>query len=77
MNQAILFNDDFSFDKQQSVWSFTALLSGQVVTIYVHSTKLKQLKCIDNETKFDIEEIVEQWLENNEYEKDEIHINMR
>lgn len=77
MNQAILFNDDLAFDKQQDAWRFTALVSGQIMTIYFHSMQLKLLGEIDSCTKFDLEEIVELWLENNEPEGGEIHIEMR
>lgn len=77
MNQAILFNDDLTFDSQQDAWRFTALLSGQRITIYFHSIQLKQLSIIDSCTKYDLEEIVELWLEKNEPEGDNIHINMR
>lgn len=77
MNQAILFNDDLIFDEQQDAWRFTALLSGQLMTIYFHSMQLKLLGEIDSCTKFDLEEIVELWLEKNEHEGDAIHINMR
>ncbi|WP_019028815.1 hypothetical protein [Colwellia piezophila] len=77
MNQAILFNDDLTFDKGQDAWCFTALLSAQVITIYFHSFQLKRLGEIDNCTKFDLEEIVELWLEKNEPEGSVIHIQMR
>ena len=77
MNQAILFNDDLVFDKQQDAWSFTALLSGELLTVYFHSMQLKQLGDIDTGTKFDLEEIVELWLEKNEPEGSTIHIQMR
>ncbi|MGL1957253.1 MAG: hypothetical protein OCD00_08055 [Colwellia sp.] len=74
MNQAILFNDDCNFDEQQDSWRFTALYSGQHVTIYFHCQQLKRLEKIDQCTKFDLEETIELWLENNEPEGDEIHI---
>ena len=77
MNQAILFNDDLVFDKEQDAWCFTALLSGQSVTVYFHSMQLKRLEDIDSCTKFDLEEIVELWLEKNEPEGSTIHIQMR
>lgn len=77
MNQAILFNDDLNFDEQQDAWCFTALLSGQRITIYFHSVELKRLGKIDSCTKYDLEEIVELWLEKNEPENEIIHINMR
>lgn len=77
MNQALLFNDDLFFDKEQDAWRLTALLSGQRIVIYFHSMQLKRLDTIDRCTKFDLEEIVELWLEKNEPENDSIHINMR
>ena len=77
MNQAILFNDDLVFDEQQDAWCFTALLSGQLITIYFHSMQLKLIGQIDSCTKFDLEEVVELWLEKNEPEGDIIHIDMR
>lgn len=77
MNQAILFNDDLQFDIEQDAWCFTALLSGQSITVFFHSMQLKSLDKIDSCTKFDLEEIVELWLEKNEPEGNTIHINMR
>jgi len=77
LNQAILFNDDLAFDEQQDAWCFTALLSGQLITIYFHSMQLKLIGQIDSCTKFDLEEVVELWLEKNEPEGDIIHIDMR
>tara|TARA_R110000787_G_scaffold249711_1_gene355282 strand:- start:862 stop:1095 length:234 start_codon:yes stop_codon:yes gene_type:complete len=77
MNQAILFNDDLQFDKLHDAWSFTGQLSGQKITIYFHSMQLKQLMALDNCTKYDLEDIAELWLEKNEPEDNEIHIEMR
>jgi hypothetical protein len=77
MNQAILFNDDLVFDKRQDAWCFTALLSGELITIYIHSMQLKQLGEIDSCTKFDLEEVVELWLEKHEPENSVIRIQMR
>lgn len=77
MNQAILFNDDIDFDDQQDAWRFTALLSGERIIIYFHSMQLKRLGKIDQCTKYDLEEIVELWLEKNEPDGDTIHINIR
>jgi hypothetical protein len=77
MNQNILFNDDFTFDKKHDTWCFTALLSAQVITVYFHSMQLNRLEEIDSCTKFDLEEVVELWLEKNEPEGNSIHIQMR
>ena len=77
MNQAILFNDDLHFNAEYDAWSFTGQLSGQRITVYFHSIQLKQLVSIDNCTKYDLEEVTELWLEKNEPEGDEIHIEMK
>jgi hypothetical protein len=77
VNQAILFNDDLTFDEKEDAWRFTALLSGQIVTVYFHSLQLKLLGEIDTCTKFDLEELVELWLEKHEPEGSVIHIQMR
>jgi len=74
LNQAILFNDDFIFDEQQSTWKCSALLSGQVVTIYYQVTQGNNESTIDSHTRFDLEEAVECWLEHHEPDNDEIHI---
>lgn len=77
MNQAILFNDELTFDKEQDAWNLTAQMSGQLIHIYFHSLQLKNLSTIDNCTKYDLEEIAELWLEKNELDGDTIHIEMR
>ena len=76
MNQSILFNDDLTFDQEQQAWTFTAMLSGELVKVYFHSMQLKQLEQLDQCTKFDLEEITELWLARNEPEQGELHINM-
>jgi hypothetical protein len=76
MNQAIIFNDDLSFDKQHDAYTFTGLLAGEVIKVYFHSIQLKNLHEVDRCTKFDLEEIVELWLERNEPESNVIHINL-
>lgn len=77
MNQAIIFNDDLIFNEDLQVWSFSGIVSGQKVTIYIHSFSLGRLKEIDSCTKFDLEEIAELWLEENEPEDNEIHLKMQ
>ncbi len=77
MNQAILFNDDFIFDEKHEAWRFTAQVSGQLITVYCHSLKLKQLTEIDSCSKFDLEEMTEHWLESNEIEGDSIHVQLK
>lgn len=76
MNQAILFNDDLTFDQQQNAWRITALLSGRVVCIYFHWSKLNTFKEVGDDIRFDLEDKVELWLEDNEPEGEEIHLNI-
>jgi len=63
MNQQIIFNDDICFDDNQQGWVFTGLLSGERINILVQSNKHTEL---NNELKFDLEELIEEWLEENE-----------
>ena len=74
MNQAILFNDDLCFNQEKNAWSMTGLRAGELITVYFHSANLKHLTSIDRCTKYDLEEITELWLEQNEPELSEIHI---
>ena len=74
MNQVILFNDDLTFNVQHNAHSLSGLLAGEVVTIYFHGIRLKNLGELDAGTKFDLEEAVELWLEKNEPEGSVIHI---
>jgi len=76
MNQAFLFNDDLSFNKEEDAWSITAQHCGQLITIFYHSYELKQLTTIDTCTKYDLEEVAELWLEKNDIEGNIIHINI-
>lgn len=63
MNQQMIFNDDICFDDNLQGWVFTGLLAGERINILIKSTKHAEL---NNELKFDLEETVEEWLENNE-----------
>lgn len=76
MNQSILFNDDLRFNEEVSSWTMSAQLLGELKTIYFHSVELKQQVSISQCMKYDLEEIVELWLEKNEPEGSEIHIQM-
>jgi len=64
MNQAIIINDDYKYIHENQHWQCTAMLSGEKVLIKIVSdispNELKQ------ETKFDWECEIEDWLESNE-----------
>lgn len=77
MNQAILFNDDLVFEKKLGVWTMTGQISGERVKVFFHSDELRQLSEINSCTKYDLEEVTELWLEKNEPEQSEIHIQMK
>ena len=60
MNQAILLNDDLSYDGKY--WRLSGLLSGQRIQIIVTTEQ----SAYSDALKFDIEMAVEDWLEDNE-----------
>ena len=55
----------------------TALIAGQCISVYFHSFQLKQLTEISSCTQYDLEEAVELWLEKNELEGKEIHLDFK
>jgi hypothetical protein len=63
MNQQIIFNDDICFDENLQGWRFSGLLSGERISILIKSNNYADLT---DGLKFELEEIVEEWLENNE-----------
>lgn len=77
MNQSTLFNDDLIFDKEKQCWRMSGIVCGQVIVFYFHSLSLSRLVEVDTCTKYDLEEIAELWLEDNEIEGDEVHIKMK
>lgn len=77
MNQSLLFNDDLTKDENTGNWKITAILAGECITVYFHSLALSRLDSIDSCTKYDLEEVAELWLEKNEPEGNEIHIEMK
>ncbi len=66
MNQAILFNDDLTFNKGKQAWTFSGLIAGNKIYITIISSKYKENDEISSNTVFDWEEAVEDWLEDNE-----------
>jgi len=66
MNQQIIFNDDICFDDSRQGWVFTGLLSGERINILVQSNKHTEL---NNELKFDLEELIEEWLERTSHQQ--------
>ncbi|AOW77196.1 hypothetical protein A3Q34_10250 [Colwellia sp. PAMC 20917] len=63
MNQQIIFNDDITYDDNQKGWIFSGLLSGERINILIKCTKHNVMS---DSLKFDLEEIVEEWLDANE-----------
>ena len=66
MNQAILFNDDHTFDHELQAWKFTGQVSGDRITIYIRTSDQQ----ISQDLKFIWEDKVEEWLEDNEPDAD-------
>lgn len=76
MNQAFLFNDDLTFITDQRAWCITGMLSGQLLTFYVKQNALHMFNPEADEAtiQFDIEALIEEWLDDNEPESDAITI---
>lgn len=75
MNQSIVFNDDLCFDQAQQRWVFTGLVCGDKVTIVIEAKQQDHTQLISDSVKFDWEEAVEEWLEDNEPDhNNEIHL---
>ena len=73
MNQAVLFNDDVSFDEQLQQLTFSAISGGQLIKCTI---KLANFK-LENKSdalayfhlyKFDYEELAEQLIEDEDYD---------
>jgi len=66
VNQAILFNDDIHFNETHNAWSFTGLMAGQKVTVFIKESYPDKNMQITDCIRFDWEEAVEIWLEQHE-----------
>jgi hypothetical protein len=64
MNQSVIINDDYVYDKKLGAWKCTAVFSGNLITVFLYS-KVGENE-LDQSTKFDWEYIIEDWLEDNE-----------
>ncbi len=63
MNQQILFNDDIYIDYRKQVCTFSGLLGGERISINVI---MKEQVELNDDLRFNIENLVEEWLEENE-----------
>ena len=66
MNQAILLNDDYIYNTSKKAWKFTGLIGGQLITIHISTDK----SILTAETKFTFEDMVEDYLADNEPDED-------
>lgn len=64
MNQSLIINDDYIYNKDKLCWSCSAMLSGNLISIYIVSKVAEDE--LDQSIKFDWECIIEEWLEENE-----------
>lgn len=77
MNQSILFNDDLHFDEITKTFVMTGIVAGENIKVFFHSQALNQASLSQSCLKYDLEEIVELWLEKNEPEQGVINIYMK
>ena len=76
MNQSVLFNDDIHFNEGYNAWSFTGFLNGERIVVIISSETLTKEAQISDDVRFDWEEAVENWLNDDEPdEKGLIYIN--
>lgn len=72
MNQAIILNDDYTFNHIEELWYCTGMLSGEKVQIILNSSVLPSE--LTQDIKFDWECVIEDWLADNEPEGNQIEI---
>lgn len=70
MNQAIIFNDDLSLI-EPGTWQVSGFYQGALLTFRIISSITE----MDNDTAFDWEAQIEDWLESNEPEQNPIVLN--
>lgn len=66
MNQAILINDDLTYDTGCSAWHCTAFIKGELVSIYIEDKKLSADTELTDQLKFDLEIQIEDWFADND-----------
>ena len=66
MNQALLLNNDLTFDEQQQAWLITGFYQSQDIRFYINTNKLPISSQITSVILLDLEADIEDWLENNE-----------
>lgn len=76
MNQAILFNDDLSFDEERHAWVFSGLLEGNLLKIIIDEKYHSRISPIEDSIRFDWESKVEDWLKHYEPVGNEILLNL-
>ena len=72
MNQAILLNNDLTFNEQRQVWQLTGFYQSQTITIYIPLVRLAKDSDITQGIIFELEDEIENWLEDNEPDSNNI-----
>jgi len=72
MNQAIILNDDYTFNHKAQYWQCTGMLSGEKLNIIIMSSV--QPNELTQSIKFDWECVIEDWLVDNEPEGNQIEV---
>ena len=66
MNQAILLNNDLTFNAELQVWQLTGFYHSQAIIIFIDTEKLPAESKISQGILFELEDEIECWLEHNE-----------
>lgn len=74
MNQAIILNDDYLFNYKEQCWQCTGMLSGEKLLIVIKSSVLPNE--LTQDTKFDWECVIEDWLVVHEPKGNQIEVSV-
>lgn len=74
MNQSLLLNDDLKFNAIEQCWIITGFYNGLSLSCYISKKYLAENTNINEGTLFDIETLIEDWLNENDIENDIIYI---
>lgn len=74
MNQSLLLNDDLKYNVNKQCWLVTVFYNGLKINCHISNKILNKNTNINEETLFDLETIIENWLIENELENDNLYI---
>lgn len=74
MNQSLLLNDDIKYIADKASWLITGFHNGLAFNCYIANNVLAEETNINQNILFDVEMLIDDWLETHEIENDVIYI---